>query len=144
MNRKCGGIIKNTYLWFREKRSFELLQNEVKYRISLVSKSSPIKLKYFASCCILARKRICYVFFDAKYQTQKRAVHFNTTGGRTIIGAAARSHTYNWQVSIRIPPSCLRLLLSAPWLPYAIRGLRGHTFWYYVESALAELTICPW
>lgn len=33
-----------------EKRSFELLQNEVKHRISQVSKSLPVKLKYFVSC----------------------------------------------------------------------------------------------
>ena len=31
------------------KRSFELLQNEVKYRISLVSKSLPIKQRKLAS-----------------------------------------------------------------------------------------------
>lgn len=30
-------------------RSFELLQNEVEYRVLLVSKSLPIKLKYFVS-----------------------------------------------------------------------------------------------
>lgn len=30
-----------------KKRSFDLLQNEVKYRISLVSKSLPIKLRNF-------------------------------------------------------------------------------------------------
>ena len=33
-----------------KKRSIELLQNEVKYRISMVSKSLPVKLKYFVSC----------------------------------------------------------------------------------------------
>ena len=40
----------------------EMLQNEVKYRISLVSKSLPIKLRYFATRCVLARKKRCYVF----------------------------------------------------------------------------------
>lgn len=34
---------------FRKKRSFELMQNEVKYRIPLFSKSLPIKLKYFVN-----------------------------------------------------------------------------------------------
>lgn len=40
-------IIISTFVF--GKRSFELLQNEVKYRISLVSKSLPVKLKYFVS-----------------------------------------------------------------------------------------------
>ena len=51
-------IIISTFVF--GKRSFELLQNEVKYRISLVSKSLPVKLKYFVSYWILARKKIHY------------------------------------------------------------------------------------
>lgn len=40
-------IIISTFV--NRKRSFELVQNEVRYRISLVSKSLPIKLRKFAS-----------------------------------------------------------------------------------------------
>ena len=39
-----------------EKRSFELLQNEVKYRISLVSKSLPIKLRKICKCLNFSKK----------------------------------------------------------------------------------------
>ena len=58
-------IILFVSLSLEKKRSFELLQNEVKYRISLVSKSLPIKLKYFVTHCILARKKKNYVLRGA-------------------------------------------------------------------------------
>lgn len=46
-----GILDSNIFYYFCKlrKRSFELVQNVVKYRISLVSKSLPIKLKYFVS-----------------------------------------------------------------------------------------------
>lgn len=40
-----------------KKRSFELLQNEVKYRILLVSKSLPFKSLTLVSVCVLTRKK---------------------------------------------------------------------------------------
>lgn len=45
-----------------KKRSFELLQNEVKYRILLVSKSLPFKSLTLVSVCVLTRKKNHYDF----------------------------------------------------------------------------------
>ena len=49
-----------------KKRSFELLQNEVKYRILLVSKSLPFKSLTLVSVCVLTRKKNHYDFSDTR------------------------------------------------------------------------------
>ena len=49
-----------------KKRSFELLQNEVKYRILLVSKSLPFKSLTLVSVCVLTRKKNHYDLQDER------------------------------------------------------------------------------
>ena len=42
-------------------RSFNLMQNEVEYRVSLVSKSLPVKKQFLAKCLLSVINRIINV-----------------------------------------------------------------------------------